>query len=862
MPRHFIFCLLCCFLSMTALCQNRRGVSTKAYHGLDEDFNGAISVRLIVNDSTSLLQWARGHMNCQVIRHRSNIFTVSGARKSDIAELLKLHSIRFIDQGDRIAREETVLGEFDMTLNAVSKLQSLSPELNGDQIIVSIKEKPFDVNDLDLKGRVVVNEQFDETASFHATIMATVVAGAGNTSSEGKGVAPAARLTTSDFESLIPDDAQQFLGSGVSLQNHSYGVGVENYYGIESSEYDRSVSENPAMLHVFSSGNDGDQMLTTGYYANIPGVANLTGQFKVSKNCLVVGSSDRYGNIVTRSSRGPAYDGRVKPDLMAYGDAGSSEASALVSGIATLIQDRFKKIYGTLPDAALVKALLINGAVDSGRGYVDFETGYGNVNALNSIRAIDGEHFLSGSVSQGDETTFDINVPANVNLMKATLVWTDLPADPFAEQALINNLDFEIISPAQTFLPWVLNSTNTLSALQSPATRGVDNINNVEQITIDNPLEGTHTLKVKGSGVTGSQKFFIVFEFRSGFEWLSPTASDPFITGTSNILRWSWSNALPEEGQLQFRYASQDEWMTVTGSVDLSKKYYEWNAPDTSALIQFKFIIGPEEYLSELTVLNRPQRLKVGYNCDEQIMMYWNKVPSASGYTLYGLGEKYLEPQLTTSDTFTLINKPTPANFYSITAVFDGISGSREATIDYSTQGVACYFKAFVPRATHVFDTAFFDVSLGTVYNLKSAELQLLTNGDYHTVSLVTPVSQTDFSFYDQVTHTGNQSYRVKLVTMDNDVIYSDEAVVLFVSASDVYIYPNPVFPDADVSVIVQSEDIAVMELYDSRGVFVRRFQDFGVVKTISTARLNPGVYFLRVSVTNGTQRHGRVIVK
>jgi hypothetical protein len=863
MLRHFIFCILCCVFTLSALSQHQSRVpSKKAYPGFDEDVKAPISVRLIVNDSTSLLQWAKNHPASRITRHHHNVFTVTGISKNDVTELLAFRSVKFIDKGDRKAHEETVLGEFDMTLNAVSKLQSLKPELNGEQITVSIKEKPFDTDDLDLRGRIVLNEQFDEAASLHATIMATVVAGAGNTSSEGKGVAPAAQVTTSDFASLMPDDAEQLLGAGISLQNHSYGVGVENYYGIESSEYDRSVYENPVMLHVFSSGNDGDQTLTTGYYANIPAVANLTGQFKVSKNSISVGSSDRYGNIVTRSSRGPAYDGRVKPELMAYGDAGSSEACAVVSGIATLIQDHFQRTYGNLPDAALVKALLINGAVDTGREHVDFETGYGNVHALNSIRAIDDERFLSGSVLQAEEMTFVIDIPASVSFLKATLVWTDPPADPFEAQALINNLDFEIISPTQSYLPWVLNSSNTLSALQSVATRGVDNINNVEQITIDSPAEGLHTFKVTGSDVTDSQKFFIVYEFRSGFEWISPTVSDPLVAGNANILRWSWNNSSVEEGQLEFRYASEDEWVIISESVDLSKHYYEWDAPDTSAILQFKFNVAGEEQLSELVVLNKPQRLQVGYNCDEQIMFYWDKVPSATSYTLYSLGEKYLEPFLTTPDTFAVIDKPSPTNFFSVASVFNDISGSREATINFNTQGVDCYFKTFLPQATHVFDTAFFDVSLGTIYNLKSAELQLLTNGEYQTVSFLTPVDQTDFPFYDPVTRSGNQTYRVKLTTMDDRMIYSDEAGVLFVSASDVYIYPNPVFAEEDLSVIVQSEDIAVMELYDSRGVFVRRFEDFGIVKTISTSRLTAGIYILRVMMASGMQRHGRIIVK
>jgi hypothetical protein len=865
MSHYFALCLLCVFTSVNALAQYKDSsiIRNRLYPHFDENFKGTTSVRVQVSDSAALSKWMKDHPRFTATSHGHNIHTIKGVSNKEIIELLQIGVAKYIDRAERHAREETVLGDFDMALNTVSKLQSLKPELDGHQVIVSIKEKPFDVDDLDLRGRIMLNDQFDEPSSLHATIMATVVAGAGNTSSEGKGVAPAARVTTSDFASLLPDDAAQMLASGISVQNHSYGVGVENYYGIESAEYDRSVYENPAILHVFSSGNDGGQVSTSGYYANIPGVANLTGQFKVSKNSISVGSSDRYGNVVTRSSRGPAHDGRVKPELIAYGDAGSSEACALVSGIATLIQDQFLEAYGNLPDAALVKGLLINGAVDTGREQVDFETGYGNVNALNSIRAIEDERFFSGSVSQGNEITFDIDVPANVTNMKATLVWTDPGAQPFAEHTLINNLDFEIISPSQElYLPWILNVTNSLSALQAPATRGVDNLNNVEQITISNPTQGLHTLKVKGSTVNGSQKFFIVYDFRSGFEWLSPTVSDPSASAINNILHWSWDDDVSIQGVLSFRYANDIDWQVINEAVTLSQKYYEWMAPDTSALVQFKFVTENEEYLSEVTLLDSPQRLKVGFNCDDQVMFYWRAVPSATSYTLYGLEEKYMEPVLTTTDTFALLNKPTSNNHYAVASVFENLIGKREATIDYNVQGVGCYFKTFLPRSTYIFDTSIFDVSLGTIYNLKSAELQILKNGVYETVDLINNINQTDFSFVDNTPRRGNQTYRAKLLTVDGNVIYSEEVGVLFISASDVYVYPNPVSAGEDVSVIVQSEESAVIEFFDTGGAFVSTAEDFGIVKTVSTSGLKSGVYILKVKLSNGAQRHGRVIVK
>jgi hypothetical protein len=46
----------------------------------------------------------------------------------------------------------------------------------------------------------------------------------------------------------------------------------------------------------------------------------------------------------------------VKPELIAYGDAGSSEAAAVVSGIALLTQQAYSDQFGNLPEASLLKA--------------------------------------------------------------------------------------------------------------------------------------------------------------------------------------------------------------------------------------------------------------------------------------------------------------------------------------------------------------------------------------------------------------------------------------------------------------------------------------------------------------------------
>lgn len=781
-----------------------------------------------------------------------------------IDELITAKGISYIDKGGRIAREETVLGEFDMTLNGASAVHSFYPSINGEGIVISIKEKPFDINDLDLRGRVIVNDQFDESSTLHATIMATVAAGAGNTSSFGKGVAWGALVTTSDFERLLPDPMNALLALGVSVQNHSYGVGVENYYGIESNEYDQSSTDAPEILHVFSSGNEGQAASTEGFYRDIPGFANITGQFKTSKNTISAGSSDRYGNVVSQSSRGPAYDGRVKPELIAYGDAGSSEASAIVSGVAALLQQAFKNKHLRLPEAALIKAALINSADDSGRPNVDFETGYGSVNALRAVRTITEERFMTDEFIDNGELVFELDVPANQDLMKITLAWNDPPAEPFSSKALVNDLDLSVyaVGTAKTFLPWVLGTGNSPEALQSPARRGVDTLNNIEQVTVENPAGGKYQLKVTGSAVPqGPQRFYVAYEWASGFEILHPLKGNPLRANTTNIIRWSWY-AAPAEGTLEFKFAAEDQWRTISQSLRMENRYYEWDAPDTTGLMQLRLSTGNEIVESAVIVLSDPQRLQVGFNCEEEVLFFWRNDPAATGYVLYQLGEKYLEPLATGTDTIAIVNKQNQkSNFYSLASLYSGQTGHRESTIDYTLQGVGCYIKSFLPRGIIVTDKAIFDVELGTTYNLKTVALQANVNGAFETIDMIESDSAMTLVFTDPSIRSDVQIYRLMITTASGSVIYGPEVEVLFLRDDQLYVYPNPAPAGMNANIIVDDEEATLINLYDIHGKLLRQFEDFGIIKTINTAGLTKGTYILRMRLRNGNVVTGKLML-
>ncbi|HEY0041749.1 MAG TPA: S8 family serine peptidase, partial [Flavisolibacter sp.] len=295
--------------------------------------------------------------------------------KKQILQLLENPELLFISEYHS-PMEELNTGAVDYTLNRINKAHHSFTDTRGRSIVIAVKERAFDTTDIDLKGRVLTSGVQSQAQTAHASIMATIVAGAGNSSPFALGVAPAALVSSIDFTNLFPEANDFYTQKKICVQNHSYGTVLENFYGNEAVAYDISAANQPTLLHVFSAGNSGTTTPSTGTYVGLTATANLTGNFKQSKNTISVSALDSIGRPMIAASRGPAYDGRVKPELSAYGEDGSSGAAALVSGTIALLQEAYMKKQGRLPTSDLVKAVLINSADDVGPTGIDYLTGY------------------------------------------------------------------------------------------------------------------------------------------------------------------------------------------------------------------------------------------------------------------------------------------------------------------------------------------------------------------------------------------------------------------------------------------------------------------------------------------------------
>lgn len=454
---------------------------------------------------------------------------------------------------------------------------------NGRGVTVAVADSGVDSGEIDqihpdLEGRVEALFAYDNLPDAsdehsHGTHCSGIVLGNGSTRESddagfryGLGVAPGARLVgqrifdgSGDYRPppSYPRLTQDAIRSGASVGSNSWGDDTGGQYDLSAAEFDALVrdadpdfpGEQPYVLE-FSAGNSGPGGQTIGSPA-------------VAKNVIATGATQNnrfefplYGEgqevMADFSSRGPAADGRIKPDITAPGtwiaslrsvfandnnawgpisdyylyQGGTSQAGPHVSGGAAVAIQWFREMHGGLsPSPALVKAMLINSADDMstavipdtgdvlggtpddfGGGIVVGDTGpvpnndegWGRMNLVTLIDSERRHEFTDQGAGLTNGAVFERTVVVGSgDVFKVTLVYTDVPGLPAALPALVNDLDLEIIAPNGDKY-----RGNAFAEGESiPGTPDGDRVNNVEAVHIGEPAAGEWIVRVRGHRV-------------------------------------------------------------------------------------------------------------------------------------------------------------------------------------------------------------------------------------------------------------------------------------------------------------------------------------------------------------------------
>jgi hypothetical protein len=595
----------------------------------------------------------------------------------------EIAALPIIDFVQPIPGEDVPLNLKSMASSRANVLVSpIGRNLNGDSVVVGVGDDSNPYRHIDFANRVI-NRNTASGGAHGIHVMGTV-GGAGIVDERVYGYAPKSTIIAQGFSNVLINAPAYVQDYGMVITNNSYGNIVnecDNFgvYDLYSRVMDQMAADYPSLQNVFASGNNGSTNCT-GYPA---GFRNVLGGFQSAKNIITVGATNELLGIASFSSEGPVRDGRVKPEIMAQGQAvistwptniysgnnGTSMAAPAVSGGLALLYQHYRRSHaGANPKAGLMKALLINGATDLGNPGPDYSFGYGLMNLLRSAVMMENNNYQNSTIATGNTINYNLVVPANIAQLRVLLYWNDKPAAVLANQTLVNDLDLEVIDPStNTLLPFILDTVPANVA--SNAITGADHINNVEQVVINNPAAGTYTLRVKGTAVNDgpTQEYFLVFDTIPVSTVLTyPVGGEKFFPNDSLYVSWeSYGNPV-NDFTIEYTNNNGSTWATIPGgtNVPAASRQMKWYAPSGTAADtsnQYKIRItrngtgmvstsGSFTVLGTTTITLAPD----AEQCEGYFKINWTPVIHATDYEVMILrGDEMVSVIIVPSNTLT-----------------------------------------------------------------------------------------------------------------------------------------------------------------------------------------------------------------
>ncbi len=308
-------------------------------------------------------------------------------------------------------------------------------------------------------------------------------------------------------------------------QSNSWGSGLTTTYTTSSSEMDRIIFDSNLLITQSQSNQGSTQSRPQAWAKNVVSVGGVVHNDTLSKadDCWCGGAS-----------RGPASDGRIKPDLTHFFDrttaATSSSTTAYTqfsgtSGATPIVAGHFGLFYQMWADGIFgnevsggdvfeersafttAKAMMIATAdpynfsgtstgadkarVKQGWGMPDLRPMYDN---RDLFFIIDEEEILT----ELETATYQLKVPEGTPELRATLTWADLNGTTSGSRHRINDLDLRITSPGGDVY-WGNFGLN--GGIWSTAGGSSDIVNTVENVFVQDPDEGIWTVEVIASDV-------------------------------------------------------------------------------------------------------------------------------------------------------------------------------------------------------------------------------------------------------------------------------------------------------------------------------------------------------------------------
>ncbi|MFT3681692.1 MAG: S8 family serine peptidase [Ferruginibacter sp.] len=629
-------------------------------------------------------------------------------------------AIPFVNSISLQSVKDKPLNDKSIAIHTVSGLISpVGRKLTGRNVSVGVGDNADISTHADFTGRLINRNGY--IPEQHGTHTSGSVASAGIVNVRYHGMATKSTIISQFFSDIITNTPAYIQDTGMVLANNSYYTVDDKCPGNgkydELSVYiDNQLKQYEQFLHVAASGNDG----TLTCAPQQPFYGTVKSGWQAAKNVLTVGGMSVYDySIADFSSRGPMLDGRLKPEIVASGVAvvstnpynnygggwGTSMSAPQVTGALALLYERYRQLHnGANPKAALLKTLLCNSAEDLGNKGPDYTFGFGMMNVRPAAEALESNRYFINTVSNGANNNHTINIPAGTKRIKVMLYWADRPATSNAAIALVNDLDLKVITPgAQTRLPLILNPAPLHE--NDLATEGVDHLNNIEQVVIENPAAGIYTLNVNGFAVPfGPQEYFVTYEIVAPTIMLEyPFGGETFVPGETEYIRWAAHDDDNNTNSFTLDYSINNgaSWITISDELPAADRSYLWTIPSSvtnRAIVRIKRNNTgvTSQSTNNFIILGQPivSTTKV---CEGSVLLGWNTIAGANTYNIFQLTADSMRVIGTTTANSYLVSglNKNKDYWFGVSANNNDTSGRRSVSVNVTPNSGPCTLSAF-----------------------------------------------------------------------------------------------------------------------------------------------------------------------
>jgi hypothetical protein len=622
-------------------------------------------------------------------------------------KLRDLAALGFVEYVQLAPGEDVLLNDKSRTLSRANILQSTSPggrNLQGEGVVMGIGDNSSLLAHADMRGRVI--DHMALWPSYHGLHVAGTMTGNGLLQERFAGYAPKANIVSQEFSRILSYSPAYVQDYGMVITNNSYGNVVDDCYSFGVYDlYSRVMDEIsfllPNLQNVFAAGNSGE--MTCSPYAT--GYRTVLGAYQSAKNVICVGNEREVSTLNPSSSRGPVADGRIKPEIVAQGSAvrstvptnaygpnnGTSMSSPAVAGGLALLYQRYRQLHSNAnPVNSLMKALLCNGATDLGNPGPDFLYGFGQMNLLRSVHMLENNNYIQSAVNPALTNTHAFTIPSGSNIaqLKVMLYWNDAPGTMLSSASLVNDLDLEVETPSgATVLPLILNPTS--AGVSNNAIQGVDHVNNIEQVVINNPAPGSYSFRVKGTTIPLASAYNYVLAFDTlpvSTTITYPIGGEHFAPGDSLYISWDSYGNPSNDFSVQYSPDGGATWpVTIASNVPAGQLQYKWFVPagttDQARIRVTKNGTGQVSTSNNFVIVGTPVVALSAVQCEGYIALEWPAVTGATDYeVMIARGSEMVPVAVTASTSYTIggLSKDT-VYIVSVRSRVNGNPGWRSA---------------------------------------------------------------------------------------------------------------------------------------------------------------------------------------